>query len=293
MSFFSSSFFLMAPFSHSLYPIARLTPRTHHRRKPRDNDPAKANSETAEEATSYFYPGAGLPTESLLPNPAYAIHDDLDLTAAPGGGSFEASDRPPQPKVAPSLSVTGPTDDWRRPQASLHHGTASPSATKSSAWPGARQESVEERRAAEAARPDQLQWVGERSMKFGSDITYTFYPFLETNNLSNILPQDVSYLEMQGCFRVPTKPVLDELVKQYFLHVHPIMPLFNEGEFWEIYGALSGSAPGHERVSLLVFQAMLFSACRVSRQVSGSWNLTRKTDETVHLAECHPDTGVL
>lgn len=102
-------------------------------------------------------------------------------------------------------------------------------------------------------------------MKFGSDITYTFYPFLEINNLTNILPQDVSYLEMQGCFRIPTKPVLDELVKQYFLHVHPIMPLYNEGDFWEMYGAPSGSASEHGRVSLLIFQAMLFSACRVSR----------------------------
>lgn len=119
-------------------------------------------------------------------------------------------------------------------------------------------------------------------MKFGSDITYTFYPFLGINNLSNLLPQDVSYLEMQGCFRIPAKPVLDELVKQYFLHVHPIMPLYNEGEFWEMYGAPPGSAAGHGRVSLLVFQAMLFSACRVGRGSHIMTTMQRLTERSIY-----------
>lgn len=135
-------------------------------------------------------------------------------------------------------------------------------------------------------------------MKFGSDITYTFYPFLEINNLSSLLAQDVSYLEMQGCFRIPTKPVLDELVKQYFLHVHPIMPLYNEGEFWEMYGASSGAAPGHGRVSLLVFQAMLFSACRVSRlfDLVSDCGINRKKltfRNPVHIAACYQSTRIL
>lgn len=114
------------------------------------------------------------------------------------------------------------------------------------------------------ARSTQLQWAGEHSTLFGAEVTYSYYPFLEIRHLSRVLPQDVSYLEMQGCLRVPKKTFLDEFVKQYFLHVHPIMPLVNEGDFWESYGSAVAESSETERTSLLVFQAMLFAACAVS-----------------------------
>ncbi|KAF3764618.1 hypothetical protein M406DRAFT_259208, partial [Cryphonectria parasitica EP155] len=127
------------------------------------------------------------------------------------------------------------------------------------------------------ARIQQLEWVGEQSMRFGSDVTYSYYPFLEVNNLPSILPQDVSYLEMQGCLRVPAKPILDDFVKQYYLHVHPIMPLVDEGIFWEMYGSQPGAISPKERLSLLVLQAMLFAACsyvpRKSLQTLGFVNV--------------------
>lgn len=109
-----------------------------------------------------------------------------------------------------------------------------------------------------------LQWSGEQSTRFGADVTYTYYPFIEVNNLSAIPPQDVSYLDLQGCLRVPTKPILDEFVKQFFLHVHPIMPLLNEGDFWEMYGSQSQGTHVSTRISLLMLHAMLFSVCGVS-----------------------------
>lgn len=112
------------------------------------------------------------------------------------------------------------------------------------------------------ARLEQLRWTGEHSMSFGSDVTFSYYPFLEANNLHNILPQDVSYLELQGCFRVPIKTLMDEFVKQYFLYIHPMTPILNEGRVWEMYGA---QPAGPDRLSLLVCQAVLFSACSVSQ----------------------------
>lgn len=115
------------------------------------------------------------------------------------------------------------------------------------------------------APPKQLQWAGEQASLFGSEVTYSYYPFIEIAQLSKVLPQDVSYLEMQGCLRVPKKTILDEFVKQYFLHVHPIMPIVNEGNFWETYGASPAESSETERMSLLVFQAMLFAACAVGR----------------------------
>jgi hypothetical protein len=109
-----------------------------------------------------------------------------------------------------------------------------------------------------------LQWSGEQSTRFGADITYTYYPFIEVNNLSAIPPQDVNYLELQGCLRVPIKTILDEFVKQFFMHVHPIMPLLNEGDFWEMYASQSQGTHVSTRLSLLTLQAMMFSVCGVS-----------------------------
>ncbi len=110
-----------------------------------------------------------------------------------------------------------------------------------------------------------MPWASEQGLNISADITYSYYPFLAISNLPGILPQDVNYLELQGCLRVPTRTILDEFVQQYFLHVHPLLPLFNEGDFWELYcqqGA--GSVPPAGRMSLLVFQAVLFAACNVS-----------------------------
>ncbi|KAI8630122.1 hypothetical protein F5Y19DRAFT_54054 [Xylariaceae sp. FL1651] len=103
-------------------------------------------------------------------------------------------------------------------------------------------------------------WVGDHRVTANADITYSYYPFLSVSNFHNILPQDVNYLESQGCLRVPTRAILDEFVQQYFLHVHPLLPLINEGDFWEMY-CHQGSEGPTEKISLLVFQAILFSCC--------------------------------
>ncbi|KAH6885956.1 fungal-specific transcription factor domain-containing protein [Thelonectria olida] len=99
-----------------------------------------------------------------------------------------------------------------------------------------------------------------------SDIVYSYYPFLTMGNLPNIPPQDVNYLELQGCLRVPTRALLDEFLQQYFLHVHPLLPILNEGDFWDLYCHSANAGMPTERMSLLVFQAVLFASCNfVSR----------------------------
>lgn len=86
-------------------------------------------------------------------------------------------------------------------------------------------------------------------------------------NLPNIPPQDVNFLELQGCLRVPVRNLLDEFLQQYFLHVHPLLPLLNEGDFWDLYCHSSNNGMPTERMSLLVFQAVLFASCNfVSKQ---------------------------
>lgn len=101
-----------------------------------------------------------------------------------------------------------------------------------------------------------------------NSVMYNCYPFLTLDNLHNCMPQDVDFMESEGCFHLPTRPILDQIVRQYFLHIHPLLPLLNEGDFWEMYYYYSHRrAEGKEpppKLSLLVFQAIMFAACNVS-----------------------------
>ncbi|KAI8955540.1 hypothetical protein F4801DRAFT_270950 [Xylaria longipes] len=106
--------------------------------------------------------------------------------------------------------------------------------------------------------PENSLW--DSQLPLNADVTYSYYPFLSINNLHNVIPQDVNFLESQGCLRIPTRAILDEFMQQYFLHVHPLLPFLNEGDFWNLY-CHQGSGIVGERMSLLVFQAMLFSCC--------------------------------
>lgn len=106
-------------------------------------------------------------------------------------------------------------------------------------------------------------WPSQQAPHLASDIVYSYYPFISISNLPYILPQDVNYLESQSCFRLPTKAILDEFVQQYFLHVHPLLPIFNEGDFWDIYCQQATGSYTGQKISLLVMQALIFSSCNV------------------------------
>jgi hypothetical protein len=82
--------------------------------------------------------------------------------------------------------------------------------------------------------------------------------------MSKIAPHDINFLEAQGCFRVPTRPILDEFIREYFLHIHPILPIINENTFWKMYEDYNSNLRGVPRISLLVFHAMLFASSSVS-----------------------------
>lgn len=61
---------------------------------------------------------------------------------------------------------------------------------------------------------------------------------LERASLSGTRSQDVSYLELEGCFEAPRREILDGVIQQYFLHAHPLFPLFDEAIFWDAYDQL-------------------------------------------------------
>jgi hypothetical protein len=96
-----------------------------------------------------------------------------------------------------------------------------------------------------------------------SDITYAYYPFLCIGNLSSLHPDDVNYLESQGCFKVPESNSLDELLRVFFRYAHPILPVVNEAEFWSAYDSTNTDGKTN-RVPVVLIVAMLFVACNVS-----------------------------
>lgn len=112
--------------------------------------------------------------------------------------------------------------------------------------------------------PSTNPWAAQQLPQPRADIVYSYYPFLNISNLTNILPQDVNYLESQGCLRVPTREVLDEFVQQYFLHVHPLLPLLNEGDFWDVYCHQPSGPVPQQTISLLFLQSLIFATCNVS-----------------------------
>ena len=62
---------------------------------------------------------------------------------------------------------------------------------------------------------------GELSTSRGLDdhITFSYFDFLNLKSLSKVQPDDVRYLEFTGSLHIPMRPVLDEFVREYFLHV--------------------------------------------------------------------------
>ncbi|KPM41131.1 hypothetical protein AK830_g5386 [Neonectria ditissima] len=97
-----------------------------------------------------------------------------------------------------------------------------------------------------------------RSMPF---ILFSCYRFVEPGLMHELSSDDAAFLEQRGCFHLPSRPALDEFVRQYFAHFHPILPLLNESAFWRMYSSQDRSAAPHNRMPLFVLQSMLFVSC--------------------------------
>ncbi|KAF5254178.1 hypothetical protein FANTH_1060 [Fusarium anthophilum] len=91
-------------------------------------------------------------------------------------------------------------------------------------------------------------------------VLFVHYPYLKVHNIHSIAQQDLNYMEAQGCLHVPSRPILDNFVEQYFRVHQAHLPLLNEGDFWEMYSQKESTGP-QSTISLLVFQAMLFASC--------------------------------
>jgi len=90
------------------------------------------------------------------------------------------------------------------------------------------------------------------------------YAFLKPSSLCGLAASEIDFLERQGCFIVPRKPELDVFIKEYFLYVHPMLPIFSEGEFWNLYSNSETNGCDKCQLSLFTFQAMLAATASVS-----------------------------
>ncbi|PVH72074.1 hypothetical protein DL98DRAFT_470857 [Cadophora sp. DSE1049] len=92
------------------------------------------------------------------------------------------------------------------------------------------------------------------------NVPYADYQFLAVESVSHLSSQETDFLKSQGCFDIPSKPVLDQFIHQYFLHVHPILPLIDEEAFWNLYMGRIQDNSKPAQISLFLFQAMIFAA---------------------------------
>ncbi|KAL6872907.1 N-terminal binuclear Zn cluster-containing protein [Trichoderma novae-zelandiae] len=81
-------------------------------------------------------------------------------------------------------------------------------------------------------------------------VPYSNYNFIDAGFLNQLSHTDVSYLTEKGCLTLPPEKVLEEFFHQYFSHIHPIIPLLSEAEFWA----------ADARIPLLLVRAILFIA---------------------------------
>lgn len=124
-------------------------------------------------------------------------------------------------------------------------------------------------------------------------VPFYFHKFLKLGDMQHLSPTEIRCLEREYCLQVPSGRVLDEFVRQYFLYVHPCLPLLNEGHFWALYSGSGRDGNCSPTFSLALFQAILFTACRVSHQYPRRERPRSKTGSSSRLARSRlADLGI-
>lgn len=75
---------------------------------------------------------------------------------------------------------------------------------------------------------------------------------------SHLPPEDVEYLHKKGCFEIPAPKFRDAILRCYAEFVHPYTPLLDLARFLH---DITTSEHRANRVSLLLFQAVMFAGC--------------------------------
>jgi hypothetical protein len=92
-----------------------------------------------------------------------------------------------------------------------------------------------------------------------ASLSYKEYTFIDSAQLLSLSSEDTVTLDCEGCLDLPDHDATDEFVKHYFKRIHPLVPVLDEAEFWRSYLDTNTGC----KVSLFVFQSMLFASCSV------------------------------
>ncbi|KAM9894918.1 hypothetical protein OXX69_011208, partial [Metschnikowia pulcherrima] len=113
------------------------------------------------------------------------------------------------------------------------------------------------------------QKVGQNHLELAQDL----FEYSDNSHLDSI---ELEILKMRGAFLLPSPDLAADLIKSYFEHVHPLMPVINRTEFMAKYQDPNDSP------SLMLLQAVLLCGSRVSENPllfdsKGSSNLASLT----------------
>ncbi|EXJ79934.1 hypothetical protein A1O3_08219 [Capronia epimyces CBS 606.96] len=108
--------------------------------------------------------------------------------------------------------------------------------------------------------PESSAAQAQASFDPGRFVICSYYSFIEGDFLAELPAETMQFLETKHCLHLPTPGILNEFVRQYFLHVHPNIPMLDEGDFWDMYSRRGrGRDPGRG-ISLFLLQAMIFAS---------------------------------
>lgn len=98
-----------------------------------------------------------------------------------------------------------------------------------------------------------------------SEFPYTYYKFLCIEGSDTLEPEKREFLEKQGILQVPNPTVVNAALQQYFIHVHPYLPLLKDDAFWNTNDdeTYENSDFSQNRLSLFLFNAIMSASCAV------------------------------
>ncbi|KAF4984938.1 hypothetical protein FDECE_16967 [Fusarium decemcellulare] len=75
------------------------------------------------------------------------------------------------------------------------------------------------------------------------------------------LSENLNLLIACGCFDIPNRDTLEPFFENYFLYIHPFLPILNEAHFWQAFTSSSGiDLVAQGKLPLALLFAMLYTA---------------------------------
>ncbi|KAH8662431.1 hypothetical protein BX600DRAFT_542086 [Xylariales sp. PMI_506] len=100
---------------------------------------------------------------------------------------------------------------------------------------------------------------GEERTTIEPWLLFSSLPYITLKDIHSLAHEDILLLRSKGCLNLPPKAALDDLIRHYFLYVHPTLPVINEGGFWSMYSRRQLCTTRVTLLSLFTLQAMLFA----------------------------------